>query len=570
MEQCDLGDAQNGQPALRGQPAAETCSYSCQNHWCGDGVVDRTFGEECDLGVDNGRTGDASGSIGACTAFCKIPNLPRYPTQPPVARCQNPTVVAEYACSEAASIDDGSYDPDNDLVGCTQSPAGPYPIGHTPVTLTCTDRANHTASCTGVVTVVDQVPPVVTLSGPASQSLECVAGGTYTDPGATARDLCQGALPVVRTGSVNLGAPATYSLSYGATDASGNAATPVMRAVTVSDTLAPQLQVRPGPSVLQCNGAPYVDPGATASDVCAGDLTPNITVSSTLDPSREGQYTVTYRVTDPTGHVSTAVRPLTVGPCGRSCLNLHLGGYNLFLLEDYTGGHDVMGKVAAGGNITMTNFAVGAGLADSDISNTLVAGGRLTLSRGGVWGHARYRGSYSADPSVVYPRGAAAQGTPIDFAARFAELRTLSSQLAGLPANGSTVRKPWGGLMLRGTSASVNVFDVNASAFTGAKLLSIDAPAGSLVVVNIRGASASFTGFSTSFSGGIDQHGVLYNFVDATHITAQGFGFWGTVLAPHAHVNFSNGSWDGGIYARSLTGNAEGHINPLHGRDICQ
>lgn len=26
---------------------------------------------------------------------------------------------------------------------------------------------------------------------------------------------------------------------------------------------------------------------------------------------------------------------------------------------------------------------------------------------------------------------------------------------------------------------------------------------------------------------------------------------------------------DGGIYARSLTGNAEGHLNPLHDRDIC-
>jgi hypothetical protein len=35
-------------------------------------------------------------------------------------------------------------------------------------------------------------------------------------------------------------------------------------------------------------------------------------------------------------------------------------------------------------------------------------------------------------------------------------------------------------------------------------------------------------------------------------------------------MNFSNGSWDGGIYARSLTGNAEGHINPLTDRQICQ
>jgi choice-of-anchor A domain-containing protein len=63
---------------------------------------------------------------------------------------------------------------------------------------------------------------------------------------------------------------------------------------------------------------------------------------------------------------------------------------------------------------------------------------------------------------------------------------------------------------------------------------------------------------------------VLFNFVDATSITANGFGFWGTVLAPNADVSFSNGSFDGGFYAKSFTGYAEGHINGLNDRDICQ
>lgn len=251
-----------------------------------------------------------------------------------------------------------------------------------------------------------------------------------------------------------------------------------------------------------------------------------------------------------------------------ACIEVDLGGYNLFLLEDYSGGHDVMGKVAAGGDIHLTDFAVGAGLS-GDISNTLVAGGNLALSRGGVWGDARYAGSYSADQTVVFPRGSAAQGTPIDFAERGAKLRQLSAQLAGLTVNGTTVRENWGGLFLRGTAPDTNVFEVNASAITGAKLLSIEAPANSLAVVNIRGASATFTGFGQTFSGGIDQQGVLFNFVDATGIEAHGYGFWGTVLAPFADVTFNDGSWDGGIYAKSLTGNAEGHINPLKDHDIC-
>ena len=120
--------------------------------------------------------------------------------------------------------------------------------------------------------------------------------------------------------------------------------------------------------------------------------------------------------------------------------------------------------------------------------------------------------------------------------------------------------------MLRGTDGHLNVFQVSASAFTGATLLSIESPAGSLAVLNIQGSSATFTGFGQSFSGGIDQRGVLFNFVDATSINAQGYGFWGTVLAPYAHVTFHNGSFDGGLYAQSLTGNAEGHVNPLLNR----
>jgi len=251
------------------------------------------------------------------------------------------------------------------------------------------------------------------------------------------------------------------------------------------------------------------------------------------------------------------------------CIPVRLGDYNLFLLGSYSGGHDVQGKVAAGGNIHMTDFAVGAGLPSSDTTGVLVAGGQLALSRGAVFGEAWYGGSYSGDTTVTYARGGVSPGTPIDFAARGAQLRHLSSRLAGLTANGSTRRESWGGILLRGTDPSVNVFDVDASAFTGATLLSIDAPAGSLAVLNIRGGPVTFTGHGTSFSGGIDPHGVLFHFVDATAITAYGYGFQGTVLAPYADLTFHNGSFDGGIYALSLTGNAEGHLRPLHDRDLC-
>jgi choice-of-anchor A domain-containing protein len=88
-------------------------------------------------------------------------------------------------------------------------------------------------------------------------------------------------------------------------------------------------------------------------------------------------------------------------------------------------------------------------------------------------------------------------------------------------------------------------------------------------VVNVRGNPPTFRGFGISFAGGIASNAVLYNFVDATAVSAQGFGFMGTVLAPSANVTFTDGVFEGGLYAKSLTGNAEGHINPLINRDIC-
>jgi choice-of-anchor A domain-containing protein len=307
-----------------------------------------------------------------------------------------------------------------------------------------------------------------------------------------------------------------------------------------------------------------VEPGASATVHLTVHVPENAPVGALNDLTVVAQDT-----TSPSARNSTSVL-LRVIPGTSGCIDVRLGDYNLFLLENYHQGTDVQGKVAAGGNISLNNFSVGAGLPASNTAQTLVAGGNLSLSNGGVHGDAWYGGSYSGGSSVTFDRGILSRGTPIDFRSRGAELRQLSSRLAGLPANGTATREPWGGVMLRGTSSRVNVFDVDAAAFTGAALLSIDAPAGSLAVLNIHGPSATFTGFSHSFSGGIDQRGVLYNFVDATVINAHGFGFWGTVLAPTADIHFSNGSFDGGIYAKSLTGNAEGHINPLTDRAICE
>jgi hypothetical protein len=151
-------------------------------------------------------------------------NRSSLPGSPPEALCTNVTVPApSNACGAAASINNGSSDPDGDLVDCSQSPAGPYAIGNTTVTLTCTDSQNQAASCTGVVTVRDVTPPTVSIGTP-NRTLQCNRTSTYLDlSDVTASELCSNPVTMLaRTGLVSMGTIGTYTLTYPARDAAGN------------------------------------------------------------------------------------------------------------------------------------------------------------------------------------------------------------------------------------------------------------------------------------------------------------------------------------------------------------
>ncbi|WP_217911081.1 choice-of-anchor A family protein [Myxococcus sp. AM011] len=291
-----------------------------------------------------------------------------------------------------------------------------------------------------------------------------------------------------------------------------------------------------------------------------------VTTAGVVTGRAPGIATIVVRNADVTTSISVTVLEAPVA----NCLQVRLNDYNLFVLEDYKQGIDVGGRIAAGGSIFLKDFRVGWKLPDTDTDNILVAGINLNLNNGTVWGDARYGGQLIPQGTLSIQRGSASRGTPVDFAARGAALRTLSTRLAALPVQGTTTVESWGGILLRGTHPKVNVFWVEAESFTNATLLSVEAPVNSLAIINVRGTSARFSNFGHVFSGGIDESGILFNFPQATSLTAFDYGFYGTVLAPNAHVSFNAGSWVGGMYARSLAGNAVGHINRLRDTDICQ
>lgn len=145
---------------------------------------------------------------------------------PPIAICRDQSAVAGPSGMAAASIDDGSFDPDaGDTIALSQSPPGPYLAGTNVVLLTVTDSRGASNSCVALVVVEDRTPPEIhvplnlTLEAPAG---ECEAILNYY-PAVTATDNCD---PVPIISSIP---PSGTALPVGRTqvictaaDASGN------------------------------------------------------------------------------------------------------------------------------------------------------------------------------------------------------------------------------------------------------------------------------------------------------------------------------------------------------------
>ncbi len=88
--------------------------------------------------------------------------------QPPVALCQDITLSADAQCVACGSINNASYDPDDDPMTFGQSPACDYALGQTLVTMTVADPEGETDACVATITVIDDTPPTVLCNAPAT------------------------------------------------------------------------------------------------------------------------------------------------------------------------------------------------------------------------------------------------------------------------------------------------------------------------------------------------------------------------------------------------------------------
>lgn len=143
----------------------------------------------------------------------------------PIARCHDVTISAGADCLAAASIDNGSYDPDpGDAITLIQSPTGPYPIGRTLVTLTVTDPQGASLSCQATVTVVDDTPPSIHCPGNISATATASTGAFVSFPAPTASDCCSIPRVVCSPASGSAFPLGTSAVTCTATDGTGNQA----------------------------------------------------------------------------------------------------------------------------------------------------------------------------------------------------------------------------------------------------------------------------------------------------------------------------------------------------------
>jgi len=170
---------------------------------------------------------------------------------------------------------------------------------------------NNAIEVTRQVTFTLNAPPVITITGSNPAVVECHT--SYTDAGATAFDSDQGDITgdMITTGTVDVNTVGDYPIEYKVTD---NAFTTVSetRIVQVRDTTPPVVTIIGATTVThECHTA-YTDLGATASDTCYGNITPDITVDNHVDENAVGDYAVNYTVIDGSGNQTTVTRTVQV------------------------------------------------------------------------------------------------------------------------------------------------------------------------------------------------------------------------------------------------------------------
>ena len=264
------------------------------------------------------QASDASGNTATCSFTVTVND-----TELPVITCPvnqtlstNPGICGATATYSTPTALDNCFFLSNVLVSGEAS-GTIFPIGTTTVIYRATDQSGNSSTCSFSVTVNDTQLPVITC--PANQTLSnnsnvCGATVNYSTP--TASDNCTISSNMLVSGQASgtVFPIGTTTVSYRATDPTGNSAT-CSFTVTVNDTQIPVITC-PANQTLSNNpgvcGATVTYGTPTALDNCS--IPSNVLVSGQASGAvfLTGTTTVSYRATDLSGNSATCSFTVTV------------------------------------------------------------------------------------------------------------------------------------------------------------------------------------------------------------------------------------------------------------------
>src|SRR5438874_2380686 len=291
-----------------------------------------------------------------------------------------PDVLGGVSASDSCSGTNG--------ITLSQSPAAGTLVGlgvHV-ITVTATDAATNSATCTTTFTVTHDTAPTVICPAPTSASAgtNCLAAVPDVLGGVSASDSCSGTNGITLSQSPAVGTLVglgPHVITVTATDAAGNSAT-CMTSFTVTDNTAPTV-ICPAPTSASAGtnclaAVPDVSGGVTVSDGCSATnaitVTQNpaagtlvglgphvITVTATDAAGNSATCTTTFTVSDDTAPTVICPAP-TSASAGTNCL---------------AAVPDVLGGVSASDSCSGTN---GITLSQSPAAGTLVGLGTHVIT----------------------------------------------------------------------------------------------------------------------------------------------------------------------------------------------
>ena len=174
-------------------------------------------------------------------------------------------------------------------------------------TWTATDLCGNNTSAVQTITVVDNIPPVIT-GAPSDMTVNCNAVPAPATP--TASDNCDMNVPVIYSQQVNnTGCQPVYTRTWTATDDCSNVTTKV-QIITVIDNTPPVLAGVPADMTVACDAIPSIA-NPTASDICDNNVA--ITFAQVYTPGDCDQIIYrTWTATDDCGNTAVSTQTIVV------------------------------------------------------------------------------------------------------------------------------------------------------------------------------------------------------------------------------------------------------------------